>query len=390
VIRREEGFTLVELMITMVMFLLVLSATSGIFSALLNQFKQQSKIAETDIEGVVGLEMLRQDIESAGYGLPWDMGGNAYLEADVNNTTTWVDRDLNDGPPNNPARGADVAGASNPPGAVRALDNVAMNNTSDVLSIKSASVAKNGASQKWTELAFGGVTKNGLSGETFLNSDSVTVLSLIGNTFSLVGATVFSNIASLAPLGSRETRIVYGVDPNTNPLRFPFNRADYYVRVPTTVPNRCATGTSAGTDRGTGVLYKGVVSQADGTFGAIMPDGTYPNELPLLDCVASMQVVFGLDQLGNGTISYKDAGWLQTYTAADIRSQLKEVRVYILAQEGQRDPNYTFTNFTGGCPTCIKVGETGMGGNDFDLTAIKYYQNYRWKLYTIVARPGFI
>ena len=84
--RREEGFTLVELMITMVVFVLVIAAASQVFTSLLTQFKQQNKMAETHIEGAVGLGILRHDLEHAGYGLPWNMNGIVYAEAGVINT----------------------------------------------------------------------------------------------------------------------------------------------------------------------------------------------------------------------------------------------------------------------------------------------------------------
>ena len=71
------GFTMVELMVTMVVFVLAISAASQIFTKLLTQFKQQSKIAETNIEGIVGLDLLRQDIKHAGLGLPWNVTGVA-------------------------------------------------------------------------------------------------------------------------------------------------------------------------------------------------------------------------------------------------------------------------------------------------------------------------
>jgi hypothetical protein len=63
--------------------------------------------------------------------------------------------------------------------------------------------------------------------------------------------------------------------------------------------------------------------------------------------------------------------------AADIRAQLAEVRVYILAQQGQRDDSYR-------TPTDnIYVGLPGVGRN-FDVSG---YRNYRWKLYSIVVKP---
>jgi Tfp pilus assembly protein PilW len=60
-------------MIAMVMFVFVIAATSQIFTGLLTQFKQQSKIAETNIEGIVGLDMMRRDLEHAE---TWSSAGN--------------------------------------------------------------------------------------------------------------------------------------------------------------------------------------------------------------------------------------------------------------------------------------------------------------------------
>jgi hypothetical protein len=156
--------------------------------------------------------------------------------------------------------------------------------------------------------------------------------------------------------------VVYGVDPNT-PLRMPFNRADYYVRIPASVPTQCA--------QGTGILYKGVVSQVDGTT---------PAELPLLDCVAAMRVLVAMDVNNDGNITYMDH--FENLTANDIRSQLREVRVYILAQEGQRDPSYTSPSAT------VTLGADVGQPLVVNLTTIPNYQNYRWKQYMIIARPG--
>jgi hypothetical protein len=64
-------------------------------------------------------------------------------------------------------------------------------------------------------------------------------------------------------------------------------------------------------------------------------------------------------------------------TAADIRTQLAEVSVHLLAQEGQRDDSYTTPSNT------IFVGSQGVGRN-FDVSG---YRNYRWKLYSIVVKP---
>jgi hypothetical protein len=111
--------------------------------------------------------------------------------------------------------------------------------------------------------------------------------------------------------------------------------------------------------------------------------GTTPTLLPLLDCVADLQVLYGLDTDLNPATNPVWSDSLATLfpagptAAADIRAQLAEVRVYILAQEGQRDDSYR-------TPTDnIYVGSQGAGRN-FDVSG---YRNYRWKLYSIVVKP---
>ena len=80
--QKQSGFTMVELLITMGIFVLAIAAISGVFIPLLSQFKQQSRAAETQIEGIVGLDILRRDINSAGFGLPWEIpSGVTYQEA---------------------------------------------------------------------------------------------------------------------------------------------------------------------------------------------------------------------------------------------------------------------------------------------------------------------
>ena len=173
-------------------------------------------------------------------------------------------------------------------------------------------------------------------------------------------------------------RLVYGIDPDYAP-KMPFNRADYFITSIDTsgnriVPKRCAPNT--------GVLVKAVVNHNDGGF-------TY---LPLLDCVADMQVIYGMD-LDNDKdfeplVALSLDGYSEDLTATSsqtIRDQVKQVRVYILAHEGQKDPTYTYPSST------VSLGGDVSLGRTFNLaTRIgdPEYKNYRWKLYTIVVTPN--
>lgn len=361
-IKREEGFTLIEMLVTMVVFVIAIAAASQMFINMLTQFKQQGRIAESNIEGIVGLELLRRDVGHAGYGLPWIMGGVAYLEAVNDANTAHNDTVYND------------AAAGDPPRAFVSGNGDGING-SDVLVIKALNISTDDAAQRWTLLGYGDVKRDDLSGDTFIGTEQVIVVSpgsTDANSRTLKGTTTYSATGGLAPSNpdnKTEMFTIYAVDSAN--LRMPFNRADYYIRTPAAnLPARCANGT--------GILYKATVSHATGGL----------TELPILDCAADMQVVYRLDTDGDGTIDTTTDN-LAGFTAQQIRN-VKEVRVFILTHEGRRDVRYTFSNFTGvtTCPTCIRVGESAVLGRDFDLAIIANFLNYRWKVYTIVAKTS--
>lgn len=368
-IRRQDGFTLVELMITMVAFVMVLMGASQIFTGLLQQFKQQSKMAETNIEGSLGLDIMRRDLEHAGMGLPLS-GLIAYAEPAANYYL------LNDAPMGAPKAivSANNVAAAGPPGMILGSDYLVMRGTG-------MRTYSNNVSEKWTTLRSGNVTRDWGVGspENLDPTDRVIVISPASNNALVTSGgnfyTTFSSTAAFASTDATVTRIIYGIAPSSVPTpSMPFNRADYYVRrpAPPNMPQRCA--------QNTGILFKAVVDQNLRTY----------DELPLLDCVADMQVLYRLDADADGILETTRDDLTLT-SAANIWNQVKEVRVYILAHEGQFDRFYTFNNFTTGlCPTCVRVGETTYSGfsRSYDLATVPNYQNYRWKLYTIVIKTN--
>lgn len=392
--RNSKGFSLVELLITMVIFVLFMTAASTVFTNLLTQFKQQSRLAETNIEGIIGLELFRQDIDAAGYGLPWNVAiagndwgqlYNYYKETESNPFS------LNDAP-------------TSPPRAILSKNNATFSgensifNGTDYIVIKSATVARNGTSEKWTTLsAKSPYTRKWTTAhetdpisENLQLDDKVIVISPAGRFGALKELvvvdkedgkkaffTTFSNVTNFKPEESSldETDIVYGIHPPSDfDLRMPFNRADYFILKSqgdnNIVPKRCAPNT--------GVLVKAVVKHSDGEY----------DYQPLLDCVADMQVVFGLDTNADGAFdpaggdSYSED--ITTLTAENIREQLKQVRVYILAHEGQKDNTFIYPSST------VSLGADVSLGREFNLASKignPEYKNYRWKVYTIVTTP---
>jgi prepilin-type N-terminal cleavage/methylation domain-containing protein len=364
--KRNAGFTLVEMLIVIAIFGFVLVGTSQMFIDTLRTHRQQSRITETNIEGIIGLELLRQDLVKAGYGLPWSIPNTvAYNEAGGAPANGY--NDCSGVVPCNPPRG--ISGADDVTGVAGIPDHT------DYLVIKAANVATNTACNKWTFLLESGGTSTVTwwtpSSENLSSTDRVIVIAP-GTPDSptaralITGSTQFSAAAGFAaPVSGPETRLVYGIDTaDPNPLRMPFNRADYFVRQPSSseMPRRCALGT--------GILYKAVVNQNGGGL----------SYMPLLDCVADMQVIFRYtNNTGNLTTiqTYDD---ISVFNAEAVRNQVKEVRVFILAHEGQRDTNYQHPEST------PHVGDSGIHGRDYDLTTITNWQNYRWKIYTLVVQ----
>ena len=337
--RGEQGFSLLELMIALAIVASVIAAASTFFIGVVNQYKVQTRITESNVEGVIGLELLRKDIESLGFGLPWDLNGTSYTEP------------------------APLANTTNPPVAVGSV-NGGGTGIPDYLVIRSARVGMAGAAGMWTTLRSGPVVRVwGSFEEDLVNTDRVIVLSPgDANNPSRVlltpqaGATFGDNGAGLAtyvPAEPFQTNIVYGIDNVI--LKRPFNRADFFIadNAAYATPRQCAPNT--------GVLVKAAIAHDTSGTATL---------LPLLDCAADLQVVYGLDNNADGVLEWHDDIAL---TAEQLRTQLVELHVHILAQQGKRDDSYTYPS------TTIPVG--------VDNVDVSAYRNYRWKVYNIVVRP---
>jgi type II secretory pathway pseudopilin PulG len=392
---RQEGMTLIELIVVMGIFIVVIIITSKAFNTVLLQTKKVAKSEESNIEGVIGLEMFRHDLLQAGFGLftEIDTTPPSYDEAVGTREAAY----------NDSTRGiiprAVVAG-NNITGDAGVLDN------SDYIVIKATTVSRSSASQKWTYI-------NGIStpamvwGANDFDSSKDYVIAtrqtyksgelrrkLVYNTAAPSSLSVkYRSTAGLYadPFGPPSDAVqyyYYGIYSNDGsaPPRAPFNRTDYVVKRTSDTPRSCAPGA--------GVLYKRTMSQTDGTM----------DDIPILDCVADMQVVFGwnTESTGGPYLSQDTATNLPIYTNADLtttstslpwkpslddptdlRKHLKLIKVYVLAQDGGKDLNYTNTNTA--MPVGV-VGEANTLAHSIDLTGPNY-QNYRWKLYRIVAQP---
>lgn len=349
--RRQNGYTLVELIVVMAIFIIVIMITGTAFNTLLKSSVKISKSVETQITDIIGLEVMRVDIKHAGYGLPYyfpPAAGITYTEASDNANTpvTGVNqKDYNDAP-------------TNPPRPFRLGDNAGING-SDYLVVKSTLLGAGVTAQKWNYVTTGGTLKTWDVAAQNLSTDAEKVIvvdpapnsppdqqrQLItsGNFYAQYHSGTNQIDAAFFPTEINQSYIVYGIaDATVVAPMMPFNRADYYIRNPgaANMSQRCAPGT--------GILYKSTLNQATGIF----------TEIPLLDCVGDMQVVFGLatNAPSDNSVNLHVDNLNSLTTLYQLTSQVKEVRLYVLTHEGRMDPNYTYP------ANATYVGESFDGG----------------------------
>jgi prepilin-type N-terminal cleavage/methylation domain-containing protein len=389
--RARKGFTLVELIVTMAVFMIILVIAAQVFNTIVTNASKYSKMEESNIEGIIGLEILRHDMEQMGFGLFWGFQSGStvsYLESLPSASPT------NDSP-------------SSAPRAFVALNN-AESFSSDLLAIKATSVGSNKASQRWTYISFNNYSaatyesrpviwrSNNLNNAdkaiairtNFNDPNDDHLLLSNGSSFDFSFANSGINAAFL-PTKDTEVSMVYGIETNSTTPRMPFNRTDFFVTTAIPLPNRPAVSVPPFCAELTGVLIKATVNHNGGGYTPI----------PLLDCVADMQVVLGWDgseggkagsvsgyssvngDAAAGVTTSEVQGWLAD--PKGIREHLKIVKVYILAQEGKKDTGFTYPLAS------IVVGDTTNGETSmtstYNFSATQ--RNYRWKLYRVIVRP---
>jgi len=361
VFKKTNGFSLVEILVYLVILGIVMTAVFNAFMRIVQPTFQQAAISETKLETGIGLDLLRTDLEHAGFGLFWQLPTGA---------------GLNYGEP------APFSHPNEVPRALEGADN-SLNNA-DYLVIRATNVARSRASQAWGYVTRDKAPKvQPMAVDAFNDADRALVIrpeiapgqyrQLVMNGNAWVVNPTSAGLTNFAPPTSPndpngDRYLIYGID-DAGALR-PFNRTDYYINN-ANVPAHCAPNT--------GVLVKATANQIDNNFTI----------LPIVDCVADFQVVYHLDTDGDGGWdTIVDAGAVAGLNAQQIRDQVKEVRCYILTHEGGLDTSYTHPNAT------VNVGEVDASGNllagrQFDISATigGNWANYRWKVYSLAVTP---
>ncbi|HYA41143.1 MAG TPA: prepilin-type N-terminal cleavage/methylation domain-containing protein [Syntrophobacteraceae bacterium] len=357
----QRGMTMVELLVGLAIVMLIVGAAGTAYLKLLRTYRTQGRLAQSYMANLTGLEILRYDIETAGFGLPANLGtGATYSEASDGTVPSYNPSALNDAP-------------GNPPRAFAHLNNGGANG-SDALAIKSsaANVFNNPTGRKWSmitnapniqapantnaKVKLWGVTgldpvMDFTTNEYFIILDNNGVLQPHSGAWgcytfnsSAWNAGYYYNTTSPpnnipSPTSSQQVFYIYGLDNTSNNStgvhRMPFNRVDYYLdnSIAADIPSSCASDTY--------ILYRSTIDQQTGQF----------DKTPLVDCVKDFQVAFGLDPSG-GTNPAQTIVWqdnLAGMNALQIQQKLREVRVFVLFQEGLGDtgatPDFRFSGY---------------------------------------------
>ena len=363
-----------ELIVVMLIFGIVMTLISVSFNRIVASSGQIVKSTETDIGGLIGLELMRIDVGFAGFGLPWSLGHlKNYSEAKSRPEKGDIDpANFNDSP-------------SQPPRAFVTRNDKGVNG-SDYLVLKGTALGMTRMSRGWSYLNYsstGAVIKQSKSDVELvpgkldriivINSrvrGAVPVRELVteGSEGGRFSVSLDDRLPeAFEPKSNQDSYLIYGISPapedSEDIVTFPFNRADYYIgpsAKPANLSPSCAPGTR--------FLYRGKISQQ----GILTP-------FPVLDCVADLQVIFMLSTSNDGVlVPHND---VSVYEPEDLRTLVKEVRLYILAQQGKKDPGYRYP------ANEIAVGDRTWKQSELAATFGSGWRQYRWKVYTIAVQP---
>ena len=331
--KNQKGFTILETLITMAIILLVLSAAYFTYVGLFREAGSEREKTEKEIEKIVGLEILRLDLEHLGYGVGIKSGSD-YRIYDFDNK----------------------------------------NKNSALLTIRSTLNNTNNKTIGWVMCDNGEIPSNLDKREDKSNNNIVYVNKNGYVSYVCKGKTC--------------------IDENNNSITIPMSKdcpsGDIFVGFPF---NTKAKGCNFGRENFCNeIVY--TLSKTDDTLPSNCAKDTH-NLLrkvndgtgePVLSCVADVRITVDLDTNGDGNVdsyNFTDVNDSSGDLTPDkLRSQTKRINVYILYQVSKgTSKDYSFKNY-----------QTDSNGNYMEIDGQKLYlptnfQNYQWNVIKLSVKP---
>lgn len=307
--RIRDGFTIFELLIVILVGLIVLGGAFMSYTKFLREFKGESESEESYLERIAGAELIRLDVEHAGLGLS---SGETAPQID------WGEN-------------------------VKTLTiHSTLNNTNR----KTYGFIFVDCSSGWPQnFTAGSCVNNACDKRDDTSNNDLVYLNAINKSYIGIGS--------------------FGTCPGTG----------LYIGIP--YDNSVSNGCNAGYCYK--IRYYLSASQTashcnPGTRNLIRAVGSTDVGQPVLYCVSDFRVRFDLDTNNDGVIDTTlDRPSNASITPDNIKRQLKQVRIYLLVQEGGLDKDYSFR------------GNTTVDGINLQLP--QNYQSYRWKIYRFIIKP---
>lgn len=351
----QQGFSLVELLVTTAIFSILLAGVFGAYFSQLDHSTREYKVAESEIELGIAKRIIEQDLQMAGYGLADDYNG-----------------------------ALDSASATIDPMPVTLLNGTG---TGDQLYLRGTALGlMNRSSQGWSYVATPPpnpkIKSWGDPRELVRNEDRVVLIDPSAKRLQVdAGKWLFKytdngtstdivhadGTALTDPVG--ENTLVYGLyNSNTHDTTArPYYTVRYYLGGNS--PSVCAPDTLS-------LERMESVNRELPVFPQDQPS-------PLLACVLDFQVGLGVDTSAplDGMVNQwdDDNSIVGGFTRDNMNDQLKRIKVFLLVQSGNRDSDYTYPL------SSIWVGEDPTIGRKVDLTAEQ--RKYHWRLVSLSVQP---
>jgi prepilin-type N-terminal cleavage/methylation domain-containing protein len=336
----KNGVTFVELLVALAIFSFVIAGFYGVYTAQMKHSTREYRLAESEMELGIAKTIIERDIMMAGYGMADDYGALSINPLSMNAT------------------------------------DATLSTAGDSISLRGTAIGiLSRTTQGWSYITGTGPPatfktwsddrENITPGDQVIYIEPHTREILTNDTTAIF---TYPAIPSTAAAGD----LVYGL--NSESADLPYCTVQYLTGG--THLSTCAPGTLN--------LLRAESSNDDPPL-----PGT---RRPILNCVRDFQVALGLDTDGNGTIDAWDpisAGTflINSYDMKSLKRHLKQVRIYILVQVGNRDPDYTYSNPDNpDNPNTIRVGDSSLGaGRDITLTTEQ--RRYRWRVIALSITP---